>query len=108
MRQLGIAMASSHRYPEASKLFHDAIDNEGNSAGQGNRWTIWYYFACVATAANDSNNAVQYLQEAVNRGYKDANGLMADDDLKNLHPNPKFQQLVAALKQPPTKLQAQK
>jgi hypothetical protein len=43
------------------------------------------------------------IEEAINRGYKNADGLMADDDLKNLRPNPKFQQLVAELKHPPAK-----
>jgi alpha/beta hydrolase family protein len=54
----------------------------------------------VAAAADRSDDALQYLQEAVNRGYKDSNGLMADDDLKILRANPKFQQIVAELKQP--------
>jgi len=31
--------------------------------------------------------------------------MVADDDLKNLHPNPKFQQFVATLKHPPSKVQ---
>ncbi|MGA9355619.1 MAG: hypothetical protein WBV46_18160 [Terriglobales bacterium] len=43
------------------------------------------------------------MQEAVNRGFKDADGLMDDDDLKGLQTDPKFQQLVAELKRPTTK-----
>ena len=49
-------------------------------------------------AANHPDDALQYLREAINRGYKDADGLMADPDLEKLHPNPNFQQLVAELK----------
>ena len=49
---------------------------------------VWYAFACVAAAANRPDDALQYLREAINRGYKDADALMADDDLKNLRPNP--------------------
>ena len=41
---------------------------------------------------------LQYLREAINRGYKDADGLMADPDLEKLRPNSNFQQLVAELK----------
>jgi hypothetical protein len=58
-------------------------------------------------AANHSDDALQYLREALNRGYKDADALMADANLKNLHPNPHFQELVAELKRPPTKAQTQ-
>jgi eukaryotic-like serine/threonine-protein kinase len=107
LRQLGIAMAYSHRYTESSKLFRDVIDKQGNSRGQGNPWSVWYAFACVAVAANRPDDAIRYLREAINRGYKDADGLMADDDLKNLRPDPNFQQIVAELKPTPTKVQAQ-
>ncbi len=107
LRQLGEAMAYSDRYTEASKLFRNVIDKESSSGKQGNRWSVWYAFACVAVAANRPDDAIQYLREALNRGYKDADGLLADDDLKNLRPDPNFQQLVAELKPTPTKVQTQ-
>jgi eukaryotic-like serine/threonine-protein kinase len=105
LRELGKAMAYSHRYAEASKLFRDVIESGNNSAGQGNRWSVWYDFACVAAAAGRPDDALQYLREAINRGYEDAGGLMADDDLKSLRPKPQFQQLVATLRLPPARLQ---
>ena len=92
-------MAHTHRYNEAAKLFRDAIAKDTNSSGQGNHFQLWYAFACVAAAANRLDDAIQYLQEAVNRGYKDADGLMADSELKSLHNNIRFQQLVARLRQ---------
>jgi hypothetical protein len=49
-------------------------------------------------AANHPDDALQYLREAIHRGYKDADGLMADPDLEKLRPNSNFQQLVAELK----------
>ena len=49
-------------------------------------------------AANHPDDALQYLREAINRGYKDADGLMADPDLEKLRPNSNSQQLVAELK----------
>jgi len=42
-------------------------------------------------AANHPDDALQYLREAINRGYKDADGLMADPDLEELRPNSNFQ-----------------
>ena len=41
-------------------------------------------------AANHPDDALQYLREAINRGYKDADGLMADPDLEKLHPQPEL------------------
>jgi hypothetical protein len=118
LQQLGTAMAHDHRYLEASKLFHDVIEKQDNSKGQGDRFSVWYSFACVAVAANHPDDALavaanhpddarQYLREALNLGFKDADGLMADANLKNLHPNPKFQQLVAELKRAPATTQPQ-
>ena len=107
LQQLGTAMALDRRYAEASKLFRDVIEKKDNSRGQGNGFKVWYSFACVAVAANHLDDALQYLREALNRGYKDADALMADDNLKNLHPNPKFQQLAAELKHPPARIQTQ-
>ena len=49
-------------------------------------------------AANHPDDALQYLREAINRGYKDADGLMTDPDLEKLRPNSNFQQLVAEFK----------
>jgi eukaryotic-like serine/threonine-protein kinase len=105
--QMGRAMALTHRYAEARKLFQEAIEKGGDSGRQENRWLAWYNFACVAEAANQSDDALQYLLEAVNRGYKNADGLMADENLKSLHQNPRFQLLVAELRHPPTRVQAQ-
>jgi len=107
LQQLGTAMACNHRYQEATKLFQEVIEKGDNSASQGNPWAVWYSFACVAMAANHPDDALQYLREALNHGYKDADALMADNNLKNLHPNPKFQQLVSELKHPSTTTQSQ-
>jgi tetratricopeptide (TPR) repeat protein len=100
LQQLGTAMSYRHRYAEASRVFHEIIEGGGDSGTQGNHFSVWYAFACVAMAANRADDALRYLQEAVDRGYKDANGLTSDDDLKRLRLNPKFQQLVAELKRP--------
>ena len=100
LQQLGKAMAYCHRYPEASTLFREVIEKQDNSKGQGDAFSVWYSFACVAVAANRPDDALQYLREAINRGYKDVAALIADYDLKNLRSNPKFQQLVTELKTP--------
>ena len=103
IRQLGMALAYSHRYPEASQLFRDLIEKQNSSAEQGDPWAAWYNFACVAAAAQHPEDALGYLQEAVNRGYRDVRELMADEDLKTLHASPVFQKMMAELKRLPSK-----
>jgi non-specific serine/threonine protein kinase/serine/threonine-protein kinase len=105
LQLLGMALALNHRYPEAATLFHEVIAREGNVQGQGNRWSAWYSFACVAAVANHSGEAVRYLEQAIQRGYDDADGLMTDGDLKNIRRNPRFQELVVALKRASAKAQ---
>jgi serine/threonine protein kinase len=105
LQQLGTAMAHEHRYSEASKLFRDVIEKQDSAKGQGDRFSVWYSFACVAVAANHPEDALQYLREAIRRGYKDVEGLAADDSLASLHQNPHFQELVAELKHPATTAQ---
>ena len=106
LRELGKSLAHSHRYAEASKLFRDAIEKQDDSKAQGNHWSVWYSFACVAAAGDRPDDALQYLQEAVNRGFKNADGLRDDDDLKSLRTNPKFRQLAAELRNPTARAQA--
>ena len=98
LQQLGTAMAYRHHYAEASKLFLDVIEEGNNSSSQGNRWSAWYRFASMAAEAKHPDDALQYLKEAINRGFNNADHLLADENLKNLRGNPDFQQLVTELK----------
>jgi serine/threonine protein kinase len=107
MRKLGRAMAYTDRYPEARKLFLDLIDTQNEPGAKGNRWSAWYGLACVAMAAGRPDDALQYLREAIDRGYKNTDRLIADDDLKSLRANPRFQKLVAELRRPQEKVQSQ-
>jgi eukaryotic-like serine/threonine-protein kinase len=97
LRALGIAMAYRHHYADADRLFRSALDTL-NGADQENRWSVWYAHACAAAAANRIDDALQYLREAMALGYKDAEGLMADEDLKVLHHNAQFKELIGTLK----------
>jgi eukaryotic-like serine/threonine-protein kinase len=108
LRQLVPALAGSGRSAEASKLYRDVMEKgqDSNSGGKGNpQW--WYAFAGMAATTNHPEDALQYLREAINRGYKDADGLMADENLRSLRQNPGFQALVAELKRSPAKAQTQ-
>jgi serine/threonine protein kinase len=106
LQRLGMAMALNHHYAQAKLLFADVIEKRRNSQGSVNQWYVWYAFACAATAADQPDDALSYLHEAVNRGLKDADGLATDQDLKSLRSNPRFQQLIAELRGPIASAQA--
>ena len=63
-------------------------------------------FACMAAITKHSEDALQYLEKAINGGFKDANRLLTDEDLKKLRGNPRFQQLVTELKANASSIQA--
>jgi len=106
LQRLGMAMALNHHYPQAKLLFTDVIDKARNAQGSGNPWYVWYAFACTAAVSNHPDDALSYLREAVNRGLKDADGLATDEDLKDLRPNPRFQQFIGELRAPIVSAQA--
>jgi serine/threonine protein kinase/tetratricopeptide (TPR) repeat protein len=92
---LGLSMAHTHRYAEASKLFEEMLETQKDPAA---RSRFWYEFAKVAAAAEDPDGALRYLRQAFDAGYKDYDELSHDPDLEELHSNPKFEGLVAELK----------
>ena len=95
MHALGISLAHNNRYAEADKLFREILAQHGDSDF---RSSMWYSFAGTAAAAQDTDSALRYLQEAISAGYRDLDKLSLDADLQRMRDNPKFQQLVADLK----------
>jgi non-specific serine/threonine protein kinase/serine/threonine-protein kinase len=103
LQQLGIVLALTDRYAETKRLFRDVIQRQGDIQGHWDALPVGYYFACVAAASNHPDDALQFLREAIDNGFKETVYLISEPDLKKLHPNPKFQQLVAELKRAPAK-----
>jgi serine/threonine protein kinase/tetratricopeptide (TPR) repeat protein len=99
LQYLGMALAYGHHYDAAKKLFTDTI-NKLSRAQESTVPLAWYNFACVAAAANDRDDAVKYLRAAIDSGYKDADHLRVDDDLKSLRNDRRFQALEANASKP--------
>jgi non-specific serine/threonine protein kinase/serine/threonine-protein kinase len=101
LKQLGKVLGHERRYDEAEQLFRNVIASQPASTKRGDPWLVWYAFASAAAAAGRSDDAIQYVREAVARGYSNADGLLADRDLKELQSVPHFQELVASIRHPP-------
>ncbi|HZQ70453.1 MAG TPA: serine/threonine-protein kinase [Terriglobales bacterium] len=99
LQYLGMALAYDHRYREAQKLFTDTLARLDKTQPPTLPFA-WYGFACVALAAHDRDNALQYLTTAVNKGYKDADHMRADEDLAGLRDDSRFKALLAAVSKP--------
>jgi serine/threonine protein kinase/tetratricopeptide (TPR) repeat protein len=93
LQYLATALVYNHHYDQAKKMFTDNIEETSQIQG-ANASASWYNFACVAVAANQPDEAFQYLRQAISLGYSDAEHLQGDDDLKPLRGDPRFASLV--------------
>jgi serine/threonine protein kinase len=98
LQVLGTALVHDQRYSEAKKLFGDTIDQVSKTKG-ADVSMAWYNFACVAAAAHDPSEALRHLDQAIAHGYKDADHIASDDDLKSLRADPRFEALVRTARQ---------
>jgi eukaryotic-like serine/threonine-protein kinase len=88
------------RYAEAEKVYRQAI--EGASAKENPQYmvaNVWYNFAGGAAMTGHRDDAIKYLQQAVDLGYKGPDWIVADPDLKSLHGDPRFDALIAKMRQ---------
>jgi len=54
----------------------------------------WYDLACARALSGDPSRALEALRTAIDRGYKDADHLAADEDLKSIRQRPEFRALL--------------
>lgn len=87
----GYQMHSADRYPEAIEAFKRAIDLGHRKA------TAMYNIACGYSLLNDKENALVWLQRALDNGF-DQTGLVADDsDLDPLRSDARFKKIIAGI-----------
>jgi tetratricopeptide (TPR) repeat protein len=94
-QMLSYALSHVGRYGEAEKMFREAIQK----ASKEKQPDGWYDFACGAAIAGRREEALQYLSEAVDRGFQGGDRMANDSDLKSLHGDPRFEALVGSARQ---------
>jgi non-specific serine/threonine protein kinase/serine/threonine-protein kinase len=93
------AISCQGRYSESEALFREAIQAAGKSNETGVLGRAWYNFACNAASAGRRDDAFKFLAQAVDHGYRHAERMQSDSDLKSLHGDPRFEALVAQARQ---------
>jgi tetratricopeptide (TPR) repeat protein len=71
---------------------------EAAIAAGANAATVYYNLACGLALAGKRDDALATLETAVERGWSDANHMLADTDLTSLRSSPRFTALVAKLR----------
>jgi len=93
---LAMTLSREGRYPDAEKLFQEEIQVAGKTGALA---AAWYNFACGAAVAGRRDEALDHLGQAIGLGYNHADAIAADEDLKSLHGDPRFDALVAKARQ---------
>jgi eukaryotic-like serine/threonine-protein kinase len=86
-------------YGSAEKLFREAIKIASKTNEPSELATAWYAFACGAAVTGHRNEALEYLADAVDQGFAASGWMNTDSDLQSLHPDPRFEALVAKARQ---------
>ncbi|MBB5345877.1 tetratricopeptide repeat protein [Tunturibacter empetritectus] len=98
LRILGEALTKTGRYEEAKKLYTDTIASIGADARYAAREGVvdlWYDLASLSVRTGRRDEAFGYLERAVDAGYDNAPFMHADEALKSLHNDPRFDKLLA-------------
>jgi len=61
--------------------------------------TVHYNLACSYALTDQPDAAFESLEAAITLGYRDAAHLQADEDLESLHDDPRFDAIVARLRE---------
>jgi tetratricopeptide (TPR) repeat protein len=85
----GHQMHSSDRYPEAIESFKRAADLGYRKA------TAMYNIACGYSLLNDKENALAWLQKALDNGFVQADLIADDSDLDPIRSDARFKKIVA-------------
>lgn len=58
-----------------------------------------YNMACCSALNNEADNSFTHLEKAISKGFRDLDWLRADDDLKVLHSDPRWENIIDLIQQ---------
>jgi serine/threonine protein kinase len=97
---LGWTYMEQHRFAEADRILRETLTTARRVLGENHLETvvIIYNLACLAALQGHRADAFATLRQAVDHGYRDADNMANDEDLKSLHGDPRFDAILADLK----------
>jgi len=99
MGELAATLFLQHKNTEAHQLYASRLEAIGRTQGKDSLAEAWYDYACAAAVAAQLDEAIDHLRQAVSLGYSDSEHMFSDQDLKSLHGDPRFEQLVLDARQ---------
>jgi tetratricopeptide (TPR) repeat protein len=97
MGDLGAALAHQHKEKESEQVLGNSLQLAEKSKQGKSVAEAWYNLASAAAFAGHRDLALDRLQKAVDNGYDDTESARADDDLKSVRDNPRFERIVTSM-----------
>ena len=98
MAGLGATYFSQHRYTDADRVYDEALSIARRVPNNSVVAMLFYNRACWAAIQSKRQESLAYLEQAVNHGFERADEMAADDDLKSLRGDPRFNAILADVK----------
>jgi eukaryotic-like serine/threonine-protein kinase len=98
LRILGEALTRTGRYEDAKKMYTNtiaSISTDKKYAAREGVVDLWYGLACLAVRTGRRDEAIGYIDHAVDAGYNNAPFMRTDEALKSLRSDPRFDKLLA-------------
>ena len=103
MNNLGLIYAHRRRYDDATSLLREAMRISRRAIGENHPLTAGIILSLseVMALRGRGDEALTLLEEAVEHGYRDANQIASDEDLKSLRGHRRFDAILAGLRKAP-------
>jgi eukaryotic-like serine/threonine-protein kinase len=95
MEMEALGLSREGRYADSEKMFRDVIETAETTNQPATVGEAWYNFACTEAARGRTDEAFADLNHAIENGLISPGELSADPELKSLHGDPRFDDLVA-------------
>jgi eukaryotic-like serine/threonine-protein kinase len=98
MEMEAMGLSREGHYADSEKMFHDVIETAQKTNQPATVAEAWYNFACAEAARGRPDEAFADLNHAIENGLISPGELSADPELKSLHTDPRFDALVAKVR----------
>jgi serine/threonine protein kinase/tetratricopeptide (TPR) repeat protein len=102
IEELAVTLDELRRYPEAERLYLKVVESQSRVLGPNHPTTAAskYNLACNAALQGKRDEAIAILRDSIAHGLAPAlfGEIAEDEDLKSLHGDPRFEELVAKSK----------
>jgi tetratricopeptide (TPR) repeat protein len=94
MEMEALGLSREGHYADSEKMFRDVIETAEKTSQPATVAEAWYNFACAEAARGRTDEVFADLNHAIENGLISPGELSADPELKSLHGDPRFDDLV--------------